>query len=204
MRDLFGRDGLLGSSPKLEYQVTALIAGVACAAFIGRGYPEPALSPLQPIAVLDSKAGADLFEANFSDEGFRSRPASPAEFAAVYGVAADRPYTALTAAEWSAPTQMARKADEAPAAKLHRKPTLVAQACSGECGLGPASITAAIVTPPPRPADLTIMAQASAPSEEKRVRLLGMSLPGFIPTSEKIAKTVVSWGGSIAGVIPGL
>src|SRR5688572_32416970 len=62
-----------------------------------------------------------------------------------------------------------------------------------------ASVT---LVPPPRPAGLT--AQATATSEDGRVRLLGLSLPGFVPSRETIAKTVVSWSGSIAGVISGL
>jgi hypothetical protein len=203
MSNLFGWSGSKRTAIKLEYQVSALIAAVACAAFIGNGYlVERSELPTQPSPVLGAKVAASLIEVSFSDQGLRSLAASPVEFAAVYGLAADKPYTALAAAEWSAPTPLARKPDEVPAAKPHRKPVLVAQACSGECGT---AATAAMVTPPPRPADLasTVTAQA-APSEEKRVRLLGLSLPGFVPTGEKIAKTVVSWGGSIAGVIPGL
>jgi hypothetical protein len=202
MSDLFGWSGSKRTAIKLEYQVSALIAAVACTAFVGNGYlVERSELPTQPIPVLNAKVAASLIEVSFSDQGLRSLAASPVEFAAVYGLA-NKPYTALAAAEWSAPTPMARKPDEAPAAKPPRKPILVAQACSGECGT---AATAAMVTPPPRPADLapTVTAQA-APSEEKRVRLLGLSLPGFVPTGEKIAKTVVSWGGSIAGVIPRL
>jgi hypothetical protein len=64
------------------------------------------------------------------------------------------------------------------------------------------------VLPPPRPASLKEVAEVQAAAaisttDENPVRLLGMSLPGFVRSGETITKTVVSWGGSIMGVIPG-
>jgi hypothetical protein len=189
------------AGPKLEYQVAVAIAVVLCATFFCNAYVEPTQPTLQPAPAVASSMTAELLKANFTDEGFRSRPASPVEFAAVYGVAADKPYTVLAATEWSAPAPAARKADDAVVARTHKKATVLAQACSGDCLT---AIAAAI--PPRRPAELspTPVALASVQVEERRVRLLGVSLPGFVPTGEKIARTVVSWGGSIASAIPGL
>ena len=192
---------LRAQAPRLEFQVTAAIAVVLCAALAGNAWlpqqPAPAPAPL----VINPELAADLLEATFTDEGFRLRPTYPVEFAAVYGLAPDKPYTALAAAEWSTPAQSAPKTDQAAPLKAQKKTTLVAQACAGECA---AAQTA--VLPPPRPAALApVQVAETAPAvEDKRVRLLGVSLPGFVPSGDKIAKTVVSWGGSIAGVIPGL
>ena len=70
-------------------------------------------------------------------------------------------------------------------------------------------ISSAAVLPPPRPASLAIPTPdpplaivAAAP--EERVRLLGMRLPGFVPSGEKVVKTVVSWGGAVSGLIDGV
>jgi hypothetical protein len=153
--------------------------------------------PAEPTPITYEKLNARLSWADVPDEGTRTTAASAVEFATVYGLGADKPYTTLAAAEWSVPA--ARKADDVPA-KPHRKATVVAQACSGECG--PAAISTAAILPPRRPADLTVTAQASA--NDRRVRLLGVEVPGFVPSGATIAKIVVSWGGSIAGVIPGL
>ena len=187
------------AAPKLEYQVAAAIAAVTFAAFICRAPLEPAQPPTAPIQV-GSKAAEKLPAVENADEPFHPRAASVLEFAAVYGLATDKPYTALAGAEWSSRKGATRTIDEA-VAKPQRKATVVAQLCADRCGL-PSASAAATLVPPPRPAGLT--AQATATSEDGRVRLLGMSLPGFVPSRETIAKTVVSWSGSIAGVIPGL
>jgi hypothetical protein len=187
------------AAPKLEYQVAAAIAAVTFAAIICKAPVEPAQSPAAPIQLAESKAAEKLPAVENADERFRPRAASVLEFAAVYGLATDKPYTALAAAEWSS-RKAARTIDEA-VAKPQRKTTVVAQLCPDGCSLPPASAAATLV-PPPRPAGLT--AQAAAASEDGPVRLLGLSLPGFVPSRETIAKTVVSWSGSIAGVIPGL
>ena len=194
---------LRAQAPRLEFQVTAAIAVVLCAALTANAWlPQQAASAPAPL-VVDREVAADLLEATFTDEGFRLRPTYPVEFAAVYGLAADKPYTALAAAEWSTPAQSAPRPDQAAPLKAQKKTTLVAQACAGECA---ASAAHAAVLPPPRPAALApVQVAETAPAvEDKRVRLLGVSLPGFVPSGDKIAKTVVSWGGSIAGVIPGL
>jgi len=194
---------LKAKAPKLEFQVTAAIAVVLCAALAANAWLPQQAAPAPAPLVIDREAAADLLEATFTDEGFRLRPTYPVEFAAVYGLAADKPYTALAAAEWSTAAQSAPKTDQAAPLKAQKKTTLVAQACAGECA---ASAAHAAVLPPPRPSALApVQVAETAPVvEDKRVRLLGVSLPGFVPSGDKIAKTVVSWGGSIAGVIPGL
>jgi hypothetical protein len=88
--------------------------------------------------------------------------------------------------------------------KAAKKATLVAQTCPADCGHQRVA-----VLPPPRPATLTRVAEAGPAAEtssgdDKPVRLLGMSLPGFVPSGHTIAKTVVSWSDTIVGVIPGL
>jgi hypothetical protein len=186
------------AAPKLEYQVAAAIAAVTFAAIMYKAPLEPAQSPAASVQV-EAKAAEKLPVEN-AEERFRPRAASVLEFAAVYGLATDKPYTALAGAEWSSRKAATRTVDEA-VAKPQRKATVVAQLCADGCGLPPASASVTLV-PPPRPAGLT--AQATATSEDGRVRLLGLSLPGFVPSRETIAKTVVSWSGSIAGVIPGL
>jgi hypothetical protein len=188
------------AAPKFEYQVAVAIALVLSATFLCNAYVEPTQPAAEPQPI-NSEVGAQLLKVNFTDEGFRARAASPLEFAAVYGLAADKPYTALAAANWSTPAR--GKAAAGPAAKPQTKAT-VAQACSVDCVTPPQPI--ATVVPPRRPADLTPapIVMASAHGGEKRVRLLGVSLPGFVPSGERIARTVVSWGGSIASVIPGL
>jgi hypothetical protein len=47
-------------------------------------------------------------------------------------------------------------------------------------------------------------AAAETSGDDKPVRLLGVSLPGFVPSGQTIARTVVSWSDTIVGVIPGL
>ena len=188
------------AAPKLEYQVAAAIAALTFAAITCNASLEPAQSPAASIQLAESKAAEKLPAVENADERFRPRAASVLEFAAVYGLATDKPYTALAAAEWSSRKAATRTIDEV-VAKPQRKATVVAQLCPDGCSLPPASAAAALV-PPPRPAGLT--AQAAAASEDGPVRLLGLSLPGFVPSRETIAKTVVSWSGSIAGVIPGL
>jgi hypothetical protein len=77
-----------------------------------------------------------------------------------------------------------------------------------------ATAKVAAVLPPPRPAapantvtaeaPLPAPAKLSASVDDERVRLLGVRLPGFVPSGDKIARTVVSWGDSIVNAIPGI
>jgi hypothetical protein len=177
-----------GPAPRLEYKVAALIAAIALAGVVTKTCLEPADAATQPASEAKME---ERLSAIGPDDGLRSRPVSTLEFAAVYGLGPDKAYTTLAAAEWSTPAPTAAAGEQAPAAKPQRKATQVAQA--------------AIAVPPRRPTDLIVTAQAPGREENKGgVRLLGVSLPGFVPSGERIAKTVVSWGGSIAGVIPGL
>jgi hypothetical protein len=203
------------TAPKLAFQVMASIAATVCGAFV-TGYYKPESRPVagpQAEITLDAKAASHLLAATFTQDGFRLRPAYPVEFAAVYGIGTDKPYTALAAGEWSTPIIVTQSTDErsgdraheaAPTpAKSDKKPTLMAQTCSTDCGHPRVA-----VLPPPRPATLTQAADAPATAEtsgdNKPVRLLGMSLPGFVPSGQTIARTVVSLSDTIVGVIPGL
>jgi hypothetical protein len=67
--------------------------------------------------------------------------------------------------------------------------------------------------PPARPAYLmptsVVVAEAQprvparlALAEDRHVRLLGLTLPGFVPTGDRIVKTVVSWSGTVADFVP--
>ena len=202
------------TAPKLAFQVVASIAATVCGAFVTGYYkpePRPSAVPQAEIA-LDAKAARHLLAATFTQDGFRLRPAYPVEFAAVYGIGTDKPYTALAAGEWSTPIIVRQSTDERSDDRAHepmptpaksdKKPTLMAQTCSSDCGHPRVA-----VLPPPRPATLTQVAEArpeAEPSSDKPVRLLGVSLPGFVPSGQTIARTVVSWSDTIVGVIPGL
>jgi hypothetical protein len=170
--------------------------------------PEPAF-----VAEPDTRTGAELLRGHFTTDGFRARPAYPVEFAAVYGLAPGKPYMTLAAVEWSepqaasAPGRAELAETKAEINKPETKKTLVAQRSRG-------ATKVAAVLPPPRPAALativTAEAQPPAPAKlspslgDERVRLLGVRLPGFVPSGEKIARTVVSWGDSIVSAIPGI
>jgi hypothetical protein len=196
------------TAPKLAFQVTVSVVATFCAAFITNGYLQlkPHESPATPAPpmIADPKAAAELLKGNFTEEGVRLRPAHPLEFAAVYGLAPGQPYTPLKAADWSAapqdipvPLTPETKAEETSGS---------ARTCLVTCA---GRLVAMAVLPPPRPASLTQVAEAQPAAaitsdQETPVRLLGMSLPGFVPSGETIARTVVSWGSTVVGVIPGL
>jgi hypothetical protein len=196
-------DKTIETAPKLAFQVVASIAATICGAFVTSYYkPEPRPVPARSQAeiAVGAKAAGHLLAATFTEDGFRLRPTYPVEFAAVYGIGSNKPYTALAAGEWSTPMIVTQSHlgdhGDLPSSKpekADKKPTLVA----------------VDVLPPPRPAALTVVAEAQPTAEssgvdEKRVRLLGVPLPGFVPSGETIARTVVSWSDTIAGVIPGL
>ena len=183
------------------------VAGVAALyALSGSGStatPEPAV-----VQEPNAQTGAELLRGHFTTDGFRARPAYPVEFAAVYGLAPGKPYVTLAATDWSEPQGGSAPAHaEATQAKPESKKTLMAQRPRG-------AMKVAAVLPPPRPAApaniVTAEAQPPAPAKlpaslgEERVRLLGVRLPGFVPSGEKIARTVVSWSDSIVDAIPGI
>ena len=64
-------------------------------------------------------------------------------------------------------------------------------------------IAAASMLPPPRPTmiepgpSIAVAAESAAAPELKPVRLLGMTLPGWVPSSESVANTVTALGGAV-------
>ena len=193
---------LVETAPKLAFQVTASVAATLCAAFLSNALLST--DSRQPAAhgqdVLVADSGADLLKASFTEGGIRIRSSYPTEFGEVFGPA---PAKLATGVAWSDP---ARVPDAAPTPDAHaeKKPPAPARACAGECGRK----AVAAVLPPPRPV-VTEVAQANpaaspAPAEPKRLRLLGVPLPGFVPSGEAIVSTVVSLGDTVTGIIPRL
>jgi hypothetical protein len=184
-----------------------LVAVPLAAAFLAplvlkHGQP-PTVAEASAAPVLDPQVGAGLLHAHFSDIGYRTRPSYPHEFAAVFGPAPGRPYRGLAAAEWSE-----RPAAPAPDFAAEKPPAKAPVARCGEACRR--KVLTAGVLPPPRPASLVAEAPEPAPAivaaapRDERVRLLGMRLPGFVPSGEKVVNKMVSWGGAVTGLIGGM
>jgi hypothetical protein len=189
--------------PAFAGQVAVSVAAILSAAFLAQlvlnTKPRPTPSPpavSAALTMLDPRVGTGLLRGQFSETGYRLRPGYPTEFGAVFGPAPGRPYRALAAAEWSG-APAAAPAAEKPAA----------QPCGEACKR---KVVAAAVLPPTRPASLGMPMPDAAPAivaaalQDERVRLLGMRLPGFVPSGERVVKTVASWGGAVSGLIDGM
>lgn len=215
---------------------TACVAGLS-SAYLKAGPPAPSAAALASAAPLtsgatgpagflagvDAPSGALLIGSAFTPNGFRVRPTFPGEFASVFGPSPTQPFVTLASAEWPAvpapqaapasqvaPTSQVPQAASAPATPKARR--TLAQACVGDCA--PAATGAAPhVRPPARPAALSPAAADTSPQpesarEDEGTRLLGMPLPGFVATGEKMVRTAVgtavgtavSWGGSLTGL----
>jgi len=65
------------------------------------------------------------------------------------------------------------------------------------------AVAAASMLPPARPATIetsapiAVVAEPAAAPEPKPVRLLGMTLPGWVPTGEAVVNTVAALGGAV-------
>jgi hypothetical protein len=77
-------------------------------------------------------------------------------------------------------------------------------ACSSDCG----RVSTVQVLPPIRPAteraiEPVPQAVVFAPEEqpEQHLEILGISLPKFVPTGEKIVSTVSAWGSSLTDIV---
>lgn len=198
---------LAETAPKLAFQVTASVAATLAAAFLsnvllGNGGRQP-LAPAQEVRMAD--AGIDLLKANFTEGGIRIRTSYPTEFAAFYGPSPDKPHMWPTGVAWSEPAHAAEAAPT-PDAPAEKKPPAPTRQCASECGRK----AVAAVLPPPRPVAVAVVVEANpaaaspAAAEPKRLRLLGLPLPGFVPSGEAIVSTVVSLGDTVTGIIPGL
>jgi hypothetical protein len=188
---------------KLVLQITVSIAATVCVAaitntFLSNRTDEGAAAPKE-LSHAGPHLVANLLDANFVADGFRSRVASVDEFAAVFGPNEDLSFSPPIAREWS--VEMAELKADTPSQPKPRQ--VVATACADECSRLP--VTGML--PPVRPAvDQAVeIAQVSVPSTEvsetRSLQLLGVSLPNLVPSPGRILKTVTSWGGSVADLV---
>ncbi|MCB8822632.1 hypothetical protein [Microvirga rosea] len=182
-------------SEKIVLQVVVSVAATVCVAAISNAYlkQDAASTGAGPTATesLAPQAAASLLNANFTADSFRPQVASPAEFAAVFGLTAS---AALSGQEW--PVAEAR-ADENSGSKIR----LAALAgCADECG----KFSPHAVLPPVRPVIETSIQAAQASqetAEERRLHLLGIPLPHFVPSGDRIVTAVASLGGSLTDLV---
>lgn len=200
------------TTPKLAYQVVASVIATLCAAFISNAHlaseaQKTAAAPTPTMAVIDAGTGASLLRANLAEDGYRLRPASVMEFASIYGLTSAKAYVPLAAAEWSTSPTAGEPADaKAAEEKPEKKTTMMAQTCTGECNRKQAASTTLL--PPPRPTSLksVVVAEAALGQNEaetpgdRPVQLLGLSLPGFVPSGRQVVSTVASLGDSVVGL----
>lgn len=188
---------------KLVLQITVSIAATVCVAAITNTYlsnraDEGAAAP-QELSHTEPHLAANLLDANFVADGFRSRVASVDEFAAVFGPNEDLSFLPPIARQWSVET--AELKSDTPVQPRPRQ--MVASACTDECSRLP--VTGML--PPVRPAvDQAVrIAQATVSSTEvsetRSLQLLGVSLPNLVPSPGRIVETVTSWGGAVADLV---
>lgn len=190
---------------KVVLQVVVSLAATLCVAAITNTYltkdgSTPAAS--QEAQRLDSSFAASLMQANFTPDTFRAPVSSIVEFAAVFGPDDDGATIPPVGREWSvAEGQVQPKPEKITATK--GKP-LVAAACAGECGR---SIESHVLPPvrPTLPTSDGVAMQASAQVAEegdgRRLSLLGLPLPKFIPSGETILTKVNSLGGTLTDLV---
>ncbi len=170
--------------------------------------PSPAAAPIAeaPAVSFEPQPILGLLRASFTPQGIRTRPAYPTEFAAVFGPEPGKAAAELPAGRWSSSADTiqpkAQRSEPKPQVK-----TLVAQhGCAAPCGRR--TVVATAVLPPPRPGSLAIAVAeapaASAELEQRGVRLLGLRLPGFVPSGREVARTVASLGDSVSGLFDGM
>ncbi|WP_134498251.1 hypothetical protein [Microvirga pakistanensis] len=186
-------------------QVTVSVAATVCVASITGSFLKtgaPTESPVhQQVSSLEPGAAVSLLNANFTEDGFRTRVASVEEFSMVFGPNEHDAFAPPVARDWSPDLRVADlEADVAPSAKVRQAG---ASTCSEACSRLPSSG----ILPPARPAAAGSMevAQAAAASEGaiggSRLQLLGMSLPDVIPSPERLLTRVTSWGGAVADLV---
>ncbi|MBZ6075450.1 hypothetical protein [Microvirga puerhi] len=142
-------------------------------------------------------AAASLLDANFTTNAFRSKVASPAEFAAAFG-STERSVVLATGTDWPA---VEARPETKPVPVRVRPP--VVSACADTCE----TFSSHAILPPLRPAAVSTvqvaqpMATAPEPEERGRLSLLGMPLPRFVPSGERIIEAMTSLGGSITDLV---
>ena len=199
----------------------ALFCGaVITQAFFERDAETAVVSPPTTMIVMDAAAVVGVLNAAFTPDGVRNKARYPMEFETVLGPTTLKSFDLFASAAWparDATSMLAAVQGVTP--QPNRKLASVAQACAGSaCRIRVAAAAqpspSTQVLPPMRPAYILPVAVASAPAtnrpvstrlalaDERRVRLLGLTLPGFVPTGDTIVKTVVSWGGTVADFVP--
>jgi hypothetical protein len=194
----------------------ALAAALFCGAVIAQAYLEreagdAAPQPAQHAMTLDADAVVGVLNAAFTADGVRNKPRYPMEFETVLGPTTLTSLDRFASAAWPDhnPTQLAA-APTPPAQPMRRLAAI--QQVAGSVRMRVAVADPAML-PPARPTYLmppsAVLAQGApadrsppAPADDRRVRLLGLTLPGFVPSGTAIVKTVVSWGGTVSDLVP--
>ena len=187
---------------KLILQVAVSVVATVCVAAISNSYLGGATKDASPapqeLPNLEAQYVANLLNANFAPDGFRSRTAGVDDFAAVFGPNEDGSFAPPVAREWTAE---ALNASAKPDKPVQTKSRQIAAAVEGSVHLPETSML-----PPARsailPADLTQTAMSSAEtSNDGQVHLLGIRLPSLAPAAERVVTTVTSWSGAVADLV---
>ena len=204
----------LRTSRGIAGQIGVSIAAALCVTAIGESvwrHDAPSERPV-PAVTLDSAAVAGLLNATFTPDGIRARPRYPMEFEAVLGPTSTASFARYASAEWTAagpqPAGGERGAAEAAVAAPVRARIAVSRIRAPASPIPPARVASLDVPAATRPAATRPAATAgaatpgAAASETRRATILGVSLPGFVPTGDDIVRTVASVAGSVAGSLP--
>ena len=198
------------------FQITVSLIATATVAYVtGDRAKTEALQPATVAAAgasipLEPQPVAGLLRASFTADGIRTRPAYPTEFGALFGPAPGKPHVELTSVAWPSRSEPAAPQLDKPAPKAPAK-TLVAHQGGVAAPVRHATV-AEVVLPPARPASFASLVADAAPApgsaasagEDGGVRLLGMRLPGFVPSGREVVKTVASLGESVTGLFDGM
>jgi hypothetical protein len=202
----------------IAHHLGALAAALFCGAVITQAYFEgdtdSASIPAPETAIsLDAASVVGVLNAAFTVDGVRNKPRYPMEFETVLGPTTLKSFDLFASAAWPDHNATPILASAAPRTQPNRKVAAVAPVCAGSACRVRVAAADPKVLPPTRPAylmpALVVVAEAQpripvrlALADDRRVRLLGLTLPGFVPTGDRIVKTVVSWSGTVADFVP--
>ena len=165
-----------------QVAVSVLSTALVSALFAQLAPERPALSP--PIAPAPAAVPVE-----------RLWPREP-DLAQVFSFSlglAGRPFSAVAAAEAVSDAALSES----------RAPAVPAKAARAKPRPAPSAVAAAPMLPPVRPAaietraPIAAAAESAAAPEPKPVRLLGMTLPGWVPTGETVVNTATALGGAV-------
>jgi hypothetical protein len=218
MRERIGQvmGHLVGMGRQAAFQITVSLIATATVAYVtgDRARTEAPQSAATAAAAssvpFEPQPIAGLLRASFTADGIRTRPGYPTEFGALFGPAPGKPHVELTSLEWPSRSEPAARQLDKPAPKGAAK-TLVAYQ-GGVARPARHATVAEPVLPPARPASFASLVADAAPApaaggpagEDSGVRLLGMRLPGFVPSGREVVKTVASLGESVTGLFDGM